>query len=102
MSLNKKKTKTTTKKPIRALGGSKATPRPRATESKRKPTRNAGGRVSRWFEPWETWGTISPPDRFSQRKPSVCLWGDQQTAIEGCDPDERVCLVRVEVLEVLD
>jgi hypothetical protein len=51
---------------------------------------------------FEIWGTIAPPDRFSDGRPSVCLWGTQETAMGGCDPDEKVCLVRVEVLEVLD
>lgn len=30
-----------------------------------------------------------------------CLWGHRSDAVEGCDPDERVVRVAVEVLEVL-
>jgi hypothetical protein len=31
----------------------------------------------------------------------ICLWGRRVDAEENCDPDERVCRVRVDVLEIL-
>lgn len=46
---------------------------------------------------WRTWGSLS---RF-KNKPSLCLWGDKQTAIEGCEDDEQACFVRIEVLKVI-
>jgi len=33
--------------------------------------------------------------------PDICLWGVRSAAEANCDPDERVCMVRVEVLEIL-
>lgn len=45
----------------------------------------------------EHWATIQPAgDGYS-----LCLWGSRQDAEDGCDPDERVCRVRVEVLEIV-
>jgi hypothetical protein len=82
--------------------------RRRQPERDRRPTAAKGRKprvtpvVSRERRPvFEQWATMSPPD-VGQSRPHVCLWGDQASAVEGCDPDEDVCLVRVEVLEVLD
>lgn len=57
--------------------------------------------VSPSIQVHEQWATLSNPDRFSDGKPHVCLWGDKGSAVENCEPDEKVCRVRVEVLEVL-
>lgn len=51
-------------------------------------------------KPFETWATLAPPDRFSEGVPRVCLWGTRAEAEGGRDDDERVCLVRVQVLRV--
>jgi hypothetical protein len=45
------------------------------------------------------WATIAPPEDGSRRW-RLCLWGDEASAREGCDPDERVCRVRVQILEL--
>lgn len=34
---------------------------------------------------FEIWGTIAPPDEYSEGRPSICLWGNQATAREGMD-----------------
>lgn len=47
-----------------------------------------------------TWGTMQPPDRWSDGQPRVCLWGSREDALHGCDPYESVVRVRVEVLSV--
>lgn len=50
--------------------------------------------------PFTTWATIAPADMWSLTQ-RVCLWGAKGDAVENRDADERVCRVRVEVLEVL-
>lgn len=50
----------------------------------------------------EQWATMRGSDDVGNGKPMICLWGDQRSAIENCDPDERVCRVRVEVIEILN
>lgn len=50
----------------------------------------------------QQWATISPADRFSNGRPHICLWGDLASAIENRDPDEQLCLVRVDVLNIVD
>jgi hypothetical protein len=52
--------------------------------------------------PFEVWATMCPGDYTTAGTPHCCIWGDQGAAIEGRADDERVVLVRVEVLEVLD
>jgi hypothetical protein len=84
-------------KPLRARRTPKVTRADSPTASRARKSR-----VPERRPVFEQWATMSPPDRFSLRQPRVCLWGDQPSAVENCDPDERVCLVRVEVLEVLD
>lgn len=94
------------------VGGSKVTPRQRATAStagritklltpkvRHRVTPKPEFRPLRRPVPREEWATMAAT---GVAYPSICLWGDQQSAIEGCDPDEVVCLVRLEVLEVLD
>lgn len=49
---------------------------------------------------YEKWATVTGAAK-PNGPPSFCLFGDQQSAIENCEPDEKVCRVRVEVLEVL-
>lgn len=48
----------------------------------------------------EQWATMRTAGRCSGGQPQICLWGDEASARENCDPDERVCRVRIEVLEV--
>jgi hypothetical protein len=49
----------------------------------------------------ERWGTMAQPSRPGG-VPSFCIWGTQEDAFLGRDPDEQVVLLRIEVLEVLD
>lgn len=85
-----------TRKRIRASAARKSSVKPRATASVVKANSLAGGPASRWFKPWVEWATLRGND-------SCCLWGKRESdAVENCDPDERVALVRVEVLEILD
>lgn len=58
--------------------------------------------ASRRPDRFEVWATIRRDVPLSSGTYGVCLWGTQDEAISGCEPDERVGLVRVEVLEVLD
>lgn len=52
---------------------------------------------------FEKWGTIAPPATWSQTGfPSVCVWGTELDAIEGRDADEKVCRMRIEVLEIVE
>lgn len=50
---------------------------------------------------FESWATVDPsaPQKDTH---GVCLWGSQVDARLGKEKGEKVCLVRVEVLEVLD
>jgi len=52
-------------------------------------------REDRYPKPHEQWATLN----FDG---SICLWGDRRSAFENCDPDERVCRVRIEVLSVVE
>ncbi len=76
-----------------------------ARPRRRKTPRRVAPRSPRRFVE-EQWATIGPPDRRGLHH--ICLWGplrDRQGPQADdiiCDPDERICVVRVEVLEVLD
>lgn len=91
--------KQTPKKPSRAGGPGRAAKRS-PTAAKVRAARRATADTER-RPTFEVWGTIAY-GKGDGGTPSVCLWGHQQTAIDGCEYDECVCLVRVEVLEVLD
>ena len=52
--------------------------------------------------PFEVWATLRRDVPATSGTHGVCLWGTQADATLGCEPDERVCLVRIEVLELLD
>lgn len=90
--------KKTTTKAIRA--GKVVSPRTRSSGSTapaNKPTRKG---VPKLPYPREMFATIRGHE--STLFPDICLWGVKSDAVENCDPDERVCIVRVEVLKVLD
>ena len=81
-------------KKMRALGGSKATPRPRATASK------ARARARQPLLPVaEHWATVNLA-ALAKGEYGICLWGTRMDAEYGRDPDERVALVRVEIVEI--
>lgn len=75
----------------------------RATASTDRAPRNAADSVRRRTRRpplFDVWGTMGPTQRNG--KPTVCIWGTHEDAVYGCEPDEKVVRVRVEVLEVLD
>ena len=50
--------------------------------------------------PFEVWATVNL-GAVKTGTHGVCLWGSKDDAVQGCEDDERVCRVSVEVLEVI-